>query len=160
MGKKSLEERVREIASGVDNATFIPDEDKRRAHIEVCKKLVELSDNHGKYPITYLVYFSIGKNAHRTEVFNEGYSHVDEGKAETVFKMLGMFSSWHENPKLFRNPNTAHIFCKYYESRGGNVDFDKFKREIEAYTPNPKITAFNRVRGCPWFNKEVKKHRL
>ena len=156
--RKSLEERVREIASGVDNATFISDEDKRRTHIEVCKKLVDLSDSHGKYPVTYLVYFSIGKNAHRTEVFDKGYSRIDEDKAETVFKMLEMFSYWHENPKLFRNPNTAHIFCKYYENRGGNVDFGKFKREIEAYTPNPKITTFNRVRGCPWFNKKVKKY--
>ena len=57
----------------------------REQHINVCKKLVELSAAHNNYPITYLVYFAVGKNAHRKEVFEDGYTNINEKKAETIF---------------------------------------------------------------------------
>ena len=44
----------------------------RQQHIDICKGLVALSVANGNYPITYLVYFAVGKNAHRKEVFEDG----------------------------------------------------------------------------------------
>jgi hypothetical protein len=88
--KSSLDTRVRAIAEsgkgkGMPNWFNLPqNKDKRATHIEVCTKLAELSKKNGNYPITYLVYFAVGKNAHRIPTFLSGYTKIDEAKAEKM----------------------------------------------------------------------------
>ena len=78
--KFSLDTRVRLVAEnnggkGVKMPVwFILPQHKalRQKHIDICKKLVELSVANGNYPITYLAYFAVGKNANRQAVFEDG----------------------------------------------------------------------------------------
>ena len=113
----------------------------RQQHIEVCKALVALSVANGNYPITYLVYFAVGKNAHRKEVFEDGYTKIDEKKAETIFKWLKMFAKYHKNEKMFRNPNVAHALCRYYDKFSTKTK--DFKAAMESMESNPKIDVKN-----------------
>lgn len=158
--KLSLDARVRAIgtsgkAKGMPNKFNLPqNKENRMLHIDICKKLMELSDKHNHYPIGYLVYFAVGKNAHRTHIFECGYKTINEEKAETIFKMLDIFAKHHQNEKLARNANVAHIMCRYYDEHKGNIDFEKFTESVTACTPSPKIDEFNRVGKCPWYKKE------
>ena len=119
--KNSLEVRIRTIAESgkaktMPNKFNLPqNKENRLLHIDICKKLVALADAHGGYPITYLVYFAIGKNAHRTPTFESGYTKIDEKKAETIFKWLDLFAKHNKNAKLARNPNLAHALCRFYD---------------------------------------------
>jgi hypothetical protein len=113
----------------------------RQLHIDVCKTLTKLSVENGNYPITYLVYFAVGKNAHRKEVFEDGYTKIDEKKAETIFKWLKMFAKYHKNDKMFRNPNVAHALCRYYDKFSTKTK--DFKAAMESMESNPKIDIKN-----------------
>ena len=121
--KMTIDARVRAIAengngkgSGMPNWFNLPqNREKRALHIDICKKLAELSKAHENYPITYLVYFAIGKNAHRVPTFLSGYTAINEKKAETIFKWLDIFAKYHKNTKLFRNPNVAHALVRFYD---------------------------------------------
>lgn len=113
----------------------------RQQHIDICKGLVALSVANGNYPITYLVYFAVGKNAHRKEVFEDGYTKFDEKKAEKIFKWLKMFAKYHKNEKMFRNPNVAHALCRYYDKFSTKTkDFEAAMKSMES---NPKIDIKN-----------------
>lgn len=113
----------------------------RQQHIDICKALVELSVANGNYPITYLVYFAVGKNAHRKEVFEDGYTTIDVKKAETIFKWLKMFAKYHKNEKMFRNPNVAHALCRFYDKF--STKLKDFKAAMESMESNPKIDIKN-----------------
>jgi len=113
----------------------------RQQHIDICKKLVELSAANGNYPITYLVYFAVGKNAHRKEVFEDGYTKFDEKKAEKIFSWLKMFAKYHKNDKLFRNPNVAHALCRFYDKFSTKTK--DFKAAMELMESNPKVDVKN-----------------
>ena len=113
----------------------------RQQHIDICKKLVELSAANGNYPITYLVYFAVGKNAHRKEVFEDGYTKIDEKKAEKIFSWLKIASKYHKNDKLFRNPNAAHALCRFYDKFSTKTK--DFKAALERMESNPKIDLKN-----------------
>ena len=109
----------------------------RQQHIDICKLSVE----NGNYPITYLVYFAVGKNAHRKEVFEDGYTKIDEKKAEKIFSWLKMFAKYHKNEKMFRNPNVAHALCRYYDKFSTKTkDFETAMKSMES---NPKIDIKN-----------------
>lgn len=147
--KFSLDTRVRMIAEnnggkGVKMPIwFVLPQHKalRQQHIDICKGLTELSNKYGKYPITYLVYFAVGKNAHRKEVFEDGYTKFNEKKAEKIFSWLKMFAKYHKNDKLFRNPNVAHALCRYYDKFSTKTkDFEAAMRSMES---NPKIDVKN-----------------
>ena len=94
--KFSLDTRVRLVAEneggkGVKMPVWfnLPQhKELRKKHIDICKGLVALSVANDNYPITYLVYFAVGKNAHRKEVFEDGYTKFDEKKAEKIFSWL------------------------------------------------------------------------
>ena len=147
--KKSLETRVRAIAEsgrgvGMPNWFNLPqNKDKRMLHIDICKKLAELSDANNHYPITYLVYFAVGKNAHRLPTFLSGYTKFDEKKAKTIFKWLALFAKHNKNEKLFRNPNLAHAICRFYDKYSTKTE--DFKTALATYEPNPKVTNFKMV---------------
>ena len=113
----------------------------RQQHIDICKGLVALSVAHNNYPITYLVYFAVGKNAHRKEVFEDGYDKFDEKKAEKIFSWLEMFAKYHKNDKLFRNPNVAHALCRFYDKFSTKTK--DFKAAMESMEKNPKIDVKN-----------------
>jgi hypothetical protein len=113
----------------------------RQQHIDICKKLVELSVANGNYPITYLVYFAVGKNAHRKEVFEDGYTKIDEKKAEKIFSWLKIAAKYHKNDKLFRNPNAAHALCRFYDKFSTKTK--DFKAALERMESNPKIDLKN-----------------
>ena len=82
--KSTIDARVRAIAEsgsgkgvGMPNWFTLPQHKAERVlHIDICKKLTELSNKYGNYPITYLVYFAVGKNAHRVPVFLNGYKQI------------------------------------------------------------------------------------
>lgn len=145
--KNSLDVRVRAIGEsgkgkGMPNWFNLPqNKDKRLLHIDVCKKLVEASVANGNYPITYLVYFAVGKNAHRLCTFLGGYTSFNEKKVETIFKWLKMFAKYHKNDKLFRNPNVAHALCRYYDKFSTKTK--DFKAAMESMESNPKIDVKN-----------------
>jgi len=147
--KNTLEARVLAIgesgkAKGMPKGFTIPqNKERRELHIEVCKKLVEASKANGNYPITYLVYFAVGKNAHRIPTFLEGYTKFDEKKVSTIFKWLKMFAKHNGNPKLFRNPNLAHALCRFYDKYSTKTK--DFKAALEKYEPNPKVNSFAMV---------------
>ena len=92
--KNSIDARIRAISEsdkgkGMPNWFNLPQyKEKRLLHIDICKKLTELSNANGGYPITYLVYFAVGKNAHRLPTFLSGYDKIDEKKAEKIFSWL------------------------------------------------------------------------
>jgi len=145
----TLETRVRMVSEnnggkGVKMpAWFILPQHKalRQQHIDVCKALTALSEKYGNYPITYLVYFAVGKNAHRKEVFEDGYTKFNEKKAEKIFSWLKMFAKYHKNEKLFRNPNVAHALCRYYDKFSTKTkDFEVAMKSMES---NPKIDVKN-----------------
>lgn len=145
--KKSLDTRVRDIAEsgkgkGMPNWFNLPqNKDKRALHIDICKKLTELSVANGNYPITYLVYFAVGKNAHRLATFLGGYTKIDEKKAEKIFSWLKLFAKYHKNDKLFRNPNVAHALCRFYDKFSTKTK--DFKAAMESMESNPKIDVKN-----------------
>ena len=147
--KTTIDARVRAIAeSGSGKGVGMPkwftlpqNKDKRDLHINICKKLSELSNAHGNYPITYLVYFAVGKNAHRLCTFLSGYTKIDEKKAETIFKWLTMFAKHHKNEKLFKNPNVAHALCRFYDKYSTKTK--DFKAALDASESNPNIDVKN-----------------
>jgi len=147
--KVTIDSRVRAIAEsgsgkgvGMPNWFTLPqNKEKRALHIDICKKLTELSNAHDKYPITYLVYFAVGKNAHRLCTFLGGYDKIDEKKAETIFKWLEMFAKHHKNEKLFKNPNVAHALCRFYDKYSTKTK--DFKEALAKSESNPKIDVKN-----------------
>ena len=147
--KVTIDARVRTIAEngsgkgvGMPNWFNLPqNKEKRVLHIDICKKLAELSNKYGNYPITYLVYFAVGKNAHRVPVFLSGYTNIDEKKAETIFSWLKLFAKYHKNEKLFKNPNVAHALCRFYDKYSTKTK--DFKAALEKSAPNPQIDVKN-----------------
>jgi hypothetical protein len=147
--KVTIDARVRAIAKsgsgkgvGMPNWFTLPqNKEKRALHIDICKKLAELSEKHDNYPITYLVYFAVGKNAHRLCTFLGGYDKIDEKKAETIFKWLTLFAKHHKNEKLFKNPNVAHALCRFYDKYSTKTK--DFKDALEKMEKNPKIDVKN-----------------
>lgn len=144
----SLEYKVRSNAEGkmIAKKLLVPQAKERKAaHIAVCKKLVELSDKHGQYPITYLVYFAVGKNAHRNEVIDNGYSTIDTNKAETILNWLHIVANANMNGKIVRNANLAHVLCKYYDKVSKETtDFEKVAKKIKA-DRNGKLGNFKEI---------------
>lgn len=147
--KVTLEQRVRQIAEsgkgkGMPNWFNLPqNKENRLLHIDICKKLAALSDEFGGYPITYLVYFAIGKNAHRMPTFLGGYTKFDEKKARKIFSWLKLFAKHNKNEKLFRNANLAHALTRFYDKYSTSTK--DFKAALEKYEPNPKVDNFTMV---------------
>lgn len=147
--KTTIDARVRKIAEsgsgkgvGMPNWFTLPqNKEKRALHISICKKLVELSTKYDNYPITYLVYFAVGKNAHRVPTFLGGYETINEKKAETIFSWLKLFAKYHGNEKLFKNPNVAHALCRFYDKYSTKTK--DFKAALEKSEANPKIDVKN-----------------
>lgn len=146
--KNTLDVRTRAIATsgkavGMPNRFNLPqNKEKRLLHIEICKKLVEYADKYN-YTVSKLVYFAIGKNAHRINVFFEGYATFNEKKVTTIFKWLNMFAKYNDNHKLFHNADVMHALVRFYDKYSTKTS--DFKAALANYTPNPKVTDFTMV---------------
>lgn len=162
--KNTLDMRVRAIAEsgkgkGMPNWFNLPqNKEKRLLHIDICKKLAALSNENGNYPITYLVYFAVGKNAHRIPTFLSGYANLDEKKAKKIFSWLKLFAKHNKNEKLFRNANLAHALCRFYDKYSTKTE--DFKRALENYAPNPKVANFKMVANGLGIAKESKENEV
>ena len=162
--KSTLEMRVRAIAEsgkgkGMPNWFNLPqNKENRLLHIDICKKLTALSDEFGGYPITYLVYFAVGKNAHRLPTFLGGYTKFDEKKAKKILSWLKLFAKHNKNEKLFRNANLAHALCRFYDKYSTKTE--DFKAALAKYEPNPKVDNFTMVANGLGIAKQTKESEV
>ena len=144
--KLSLDMRVRLASEGkglLPKYNLAQFKNKKERHIEICKKLISLSESNGNFPVTVLVYFAIDKSAHKSSVFDECYSNINVGKAKTILSWLRLFASHHMNGKLFRNANVAHVLTKYYDKV--SVDTETFKKVLDKSKPNPRLNSFKEI---------------
>lgn len=143
--KTTLEMRVRAAANGNGLEKLEMDEETKARHIEICKELVALADKHNGYPITYLVYFAVGKNAHRSNVFDKGYKKIDLQKANRIFMWLNQYAKHEGDPSVARDANVAHALTAYYERKTKNpVTFNnslKICEQLEKKARNFKSVA-------------------
>ena len=162
----SLDTHIRAIANGTMSAdyTWAEDAEKREFMIEACKALVTLADTfndrnsmghfpkggvgftHTKggiakpFPMSFLVYFAVSKEAHREPTLNKGWKSFDEKKAKDIIKMLKYFGEYNGNNNLSRNDKIVHAITKYYEKRSNKLA--DFKSDLERYwTPYPKTPS-------------------
>ena len=160
--KKTLENRIRAIAEsgrgvGMPNwfnlAQF---KDVRAKHIAICQKLTKLSDAHNSYPITYLVYFAVGKNAHRLPTFLSGYKKIDTDKAKKILSWLTLFANHENKPTLFRNANVMHALVRFYEKQSS--DTDAFKAALNSFSCE-KYTFMDVCKGLHITKAEMQKEQ-
>lgn len=144
--KLSLEMRVRLASEGkglLPKYNLGQFKDKKKKHVEICKKLLSLSESNGNFPITVLVYFAIDKSAHKSSVFDECYTSINMDKAKTILSWLKSFASHNRNGKLFRNANVAHVLTKYYDKV--SKDTEDFEKVLSKSKPNPHFNSFKEI---------------
>ena len=144
--KLSLEMRVRLASEGkglLPKYNLGQFKDKKKKHVEICKKLLSLSESNGNFPITVLVYFAIDKSAHKSSVFDECYTSINIDKAKTILSWLKLFASHNRNGKLFRNANVAHVLTKYYDKV--SKDTEDFEKVLSKSNPNPHFNSFKEI---------------
>lgn len=157
-GKKSISNRIVEIAEsgkaiGMPSKFNLPQNKAvREKHIAICKELVEISKRNGNYPIGTLIYFAIGTNSHRTEVFEKCYRKIDTKKAETIISWIRLFAEYNDNPKMVKNAKIAHAICSFYEKNNG--DTKAFKIALGCSQPNPAIESFKETAQALGIAKE------
>ena len=160
----TLEKRVLAIADsgkakGMPNKFNLPqNKENREKHIGICKKLAEISKAHNNFPITYLVYFAIGKNAHRISVFLDGYKKIDEKKAETILSWMDLFAKHHKNPKMAKNANIAHALCKFYDKCDKTTK--AFKAALNGAEADPTIKDFKGAIKALGIEKKVETEEM
>lgn len=155
--KLSLEMRVRLASEGkglLPKYNLGKFKDKKKKHVEICKKLLSLSESNGNFPITVLVYFAIDKSAHKSSVFDECYTSINMGKAKTILSWLKSFASHNRNGKLFRNANVAHVLTKYYDKV--SKDTEDFEKVLSKSKPNPHFNSFKEIAAALKMKEEPK----
>ena len=138
---KKLNDYIREEAKrNVGIYNFSKYKEIKQTHNRICKQLVKIADEHN-FPMSVLVYFAIGTNAHRLIVFNKGYTFIDVKKVESVIKLCDIFGKkFGANTRT--NDKVVHMISRYYDYMKGkpqmftqfcnNVDKDKFNiRDIK-----------------------------
>jgi hypothetical protein len=136
--KGGLEEKIREF---VLNGLPTQPTDEQYAHYSVCKSLVEMSDKY-QMPIAYLVYFTVGKDAHKTPTYEKGYKKFDEAKGDTICKWAEMFGKKF-GERLRTNDKVLHVLTKFYEKQGKS---DKtFKKYLNGMEELPRPFSFKDI---------------
>jgi hypothetical protein len=136
--KGGLEEKIREFVNNglVANAT-----EEQTTHFNVCKSLVELSDKE-QMPISYLLYFCVGKDAHKTPTYEKGYKKFDAAKGEVICKWASMFAAKF-GERLRTNDKVLHVLTKFYEKQGKS---DKtFKKYLNGMEDLPRPFTFKDI---------------
>lgn len=107
-------------------------------HNEICKKLISLAEKHS-YPITQVVYVAVGKNAHRPNVFENGYKKIDIERFEQVIKLCDVFAKkfgtkWRNNGFLCHTIDRYLTITKHRKElkfrqlvNDCNIDFNTIK---------------------------------
>lgn len=98
-------------------------------HHNICKKLVEYSDSHDKFPMTLLVYIAVGRNAHRKYVFEKGYTNFDVKTADRVLYLADIFAKKF-GEKTRTNDRLIHAIFRYVHKCDGGVL--KFKQMVNS----------------------------
>lgn len=88
---------------------------RKVTHINVCKELKALSDNNDNFPMGALVYFAVGKDAHKSSTLKVGYDKIDVKKAITILKWLTMYAKKMGNPSLKKDGGVVHAVTRFYE---------------------------------------------
>lgn len=136
MGKIGIGIERASIGVGLGKLNLKQYKKNKEKHIEVCKSLVELSKKHGNFPYGALVYFAVGKDAHHTAAFKDGYKNVDVQKAETIIEWMKMLSEYHNKKRFRTDGNAAHALTKFYEKVSTKTE--DFKAALER---SPKIVV-------------------
>lgn len=148
-----LDVAIRKVANG--DISLLNEGANTEEAIRICKGLVSLADSfnerdasghfikggvgftHNKsgvakpFPMSFLVYFAVGKDAHKEGTLRKGYTRFDEKKAKEILRMLKYWGTYNENPNLSRNDKVVHAITKYYERVSPKIA--DFKRDVEAY---------------------------
>lgn len=105
-----------------------------KKHHDICVELVRLATEYN-FPYSALVYFAVGKEAHRKYAFERGYANINIAKAETILKWLKKFAEYNRNPSFYTSDKIVHAFCKFYQEVS-TKDKD-FNRGMKAFTKLP-----------------------
>lgn len=154
--KKSLADMIKEAASSkypyrnangmtmIDAKTRkkLSDEEYEKVsrHRSICQELVRLSSENKDFPFTALVYFAVGSDAHKKNVFEKGYKTINVTKAETILRWLDLFAKHNKNPKFYTCEKIVHAFAKYYDTQS-KKDKD-FKAIMKQFVKQPAEEGF------------------
>lgn len=116
---------------------FCSDKENKRTHNQICKQLVKLADENN-FPMGVLVYFAVGTNAHRLNVFERGYRTINIKKALQVIKLCEVFGKkFGENCRT--NDKVVHMIARYYDVMNGKPQmFKQFCNNVDKSTFNIK----------------------
>lgn len=111
---------------------------KKDIHHNVCVELVELQ-KACEIPMGYLVYFAIGKNAHRLNIFEQGYKEIQREKAEQIIYYCNAFKK--KYGKL--DDKVVHAMTRYYEVSNNKRKFNELLKAsaIEKYKTATELLA-------------------
>ena len=114
--------------------------ENKAAHIEACVALAEMSKKYEYPSIAQLVYFAIGKDAHKEVTFEKGYKVVNTEKAVRILNWCKEYAKHNGNPRLYTNGNVAHALTAFYERVSKKTK--DFKAALAKTTPNAKAVKF------------------
>lgn len=122
-----------EAQKNVGTYNFCADKERKRTHNQICKQLVKLADEF-KFPMGVLVYFAVGTNAHRLNVFERGYNRINLKKANQVIKLCEVFGKKFGD-KCRTNDKVVHMITRYYDIMDGKPQmFKQFCNNVDKST--------------------------
>ena len=109
-------------------------------HCDICAKVVAIYNHIGRaYPITYLVYHAISKQAHRKEFYDAGIKTIAPLSDTLNIAAIAMaYSAYNGNKDV--DGDLLHGIVKYYQETG--IEADAF---IDDVLPHVKK---NNAEGC------------
>lgn len=143
--KNSLSDLIRNASVAKCDASLNlrQNADKKAAflrHRDICKKLVELSDEFNA-PCSFIVYFSVGTDAHKPSVFEKGYKKFDEEKARAILTMAKTFAL--HNGMKTPTDRVYHALTKFYTKI--STDLEYYNKRVAAMTPNKNWENVNAI---------------
>lgn len=159
--KITLETKVRNAVNGKGLSPKLnapKNKAAKETHIAICKQLVDLSNKNGYYPITSLVYFAIGKDAHKNEAFDKGYDKIDTKRAKTILSWLKMLTdSRSKGYQVFRDAVLSRVLCRFYDKFSKNTkDFEAVMGKIKIGV-NGELGTFQEIAKQMGIDKEAEK---
>lgn len=149
--KAKLENRIRSMASArlgkYNLSQYKALKENFLRHKEICAQLVAISEKHN-VPCCYIIYFAVGKDAHKNVTFEKGYKSINVEKAEDIIELTKAFQSY-LNMKVATD-KLYHAVTKFYEK--GNTNVSTFKSMLLTAPPCEEkghdFKAFCKILGC------------
>lgn len=150
--KAKLENRIRAMATAklgkYNLSQYKVLKENFLRHKEICAQLVAISEKHN-VPCCYVIYFAVGKDAHKNVVFEKGYKSINVEKAEAIIEFTKAVQAY----LGMKKPTDAlfHAVTKYYENGFTNVEAYK---SMLATAPKPtepiekNFTSFYKILTC------------